>query len=428
MSPDLWAATGIGFGFLAILVLAEVSRKSWHLSTESSRKIVHVGGGLLTLPLPWLVTSPHVVLGLAVASSILLFAGRKLKTLKSVHAVHRRTGGSEYFPLAVALLFVLSLDREWLYLASMLVLAVADAGAALIGSRHGRLRYWVEQEDKSVEGSLVFLLLAWPVIFLPSFLLTELPLSILLPGTLIVALLVTGFEAISTGGTDNLFVPIGVCVILPKITAQPAEEIHYQLLGLLAMFPLGGWLAWRTRTFHAGGAIAILMFCYGAWTLASERWAVAPLAGFVTYALGRRILPARPEREAPVRVVIVFRTVVTALLLLVIANLHHLHEPLGEAYAMAVAAGIVHSLWNHWQIRNEGKRGREILYCALTICSLWISLAVLDAAKPLAFLLLLLLPAANTLFQKITHRPPQPWGAFQLSLTLIATITTAINS
>ncbi|MCC5847666.1 MAG: hypothetical protein JJU29_06175 [Verrucomicrobia bacterium] len=422
MTPDLWAAAGIIFGFLTILALAEISRKFWHLSPESSRKIVHVGGGLLTLPLPWLVSSPYVVMGLAAASSLLLFAGRKLKTLKSIHSVDRRTGGSEYFPLAIALLFILSLDQKWLYLASMLVLAVADAGAALIGSRHGRLRYWVEDDAKSVEGSLAFLLLAWPAILLPSLLLTDLPLPILLPGTLIVALLVTGFEAISTGGTDNLFVPIGVCVILPKISAQPVEEIHYQLFSLLAMFLLGGGLAWRTRTFHAGGAMAILMFCYGAWTLASEHWAAAPLAGFVAYALGRRLLPARPEREQPVRVIIVFRTVVTALLLLIIANMHHLHEPLAPAFAMAVTAAILQSLWNHWQDRQPGHPLLEILYILLALLTLAAPLAILHAATLPHLLPLALLFAANELYRRQKQTPPPAWGAFQLSLTLLATV------
>ncbi|MDA3874357.1 MAG: hypothetical protein PF795_10425, partial [Kiritimatiellae bacterium] len=252
--------------------------------------------------------------------------------------------------------------------------------------------------------------------------LTNLPLSTALPGSLIVALLVTGFEAISTGGTDNLFVPIGVCVILPKITAQPVEEIQYQLISLLAMSVSGGVVAWRTRTFHAGGAIAILLFCYGTWTLASERWAAAPRAGFLAYSLGRRILPARPEKERPVRVVIVFRSVVTALLLLVTANMHHLHEPLAPAFALAVSAGIFHSLWNHWQARLTGSPRNEALYIALALLTLWSSLAILNAATLTALFTLLLLFTANALYQKKTHRPPTAWGAFQLSLTLLAAL------
>lgn len=420
MSADLWAAAGILIGFLSVLVLAEAARKFWHLPPESSRKIVHTGGGLLTLPLPWLITSPSMVTGLAAAASLLLFAGRKLNTLNSVHAVNRRTGGSEYFPLAVALVFILSFEQKWLYPASMLVLAVADAGAALIGTRHGRLRYRVEEGEKSVEGSLAFLFIAWPVLLLPTLLLTELPLAIVLPGTLIVAMLVTGFEAVSTGGTDNLFVPIGVCFILPKITAQPVAEIHYQLLSLLFMFLLGGALAWRTRTFHAGGATAILLFCYGTWALASERWAAAPLAGFAAYVLGRRLLAARPEHERPVRVNVVFRTVVPALLLLIIANIHRRHELLAVPFALAVAAGIFHSLWNHWQVRQPGALRNEILYILLGLFTLWTCLAILNAASAVSAVILLFLFAATVLYQKQTRHPPPAHGAFQLSLTLLA--------
>ena len=43
---------------------------------------------------------------------------------------------------------------SWRWL--VLVLAVADAAAALVGGRYGRIRYEVEDQCKSLEGSLVF--------------------------------------------------------------------------------------------------------------------------------------------------------------------------------------------------------------------------------------------------------------------------------
>ena len=108
----------------------------------------------------------------------------------------RRTRGSEYYPLSVCLLFFLTQEQPWLYVASMLVLAVADAGAALIGMRYGRIRYGVEQETKSLEGSLAFMAIAFAAILIPMTVMTDLPLAVCLGSALLVALLVTGFEAV----------------------------------------------------------------------------------------------------------------------------------------------------------------------------------------------------------------------------------------
>ena len=122
--------------------------------------------------------------------------------LPSLHDVERKSRGVEYYPLAVALTFFLTQGRPWLYLAALLVLAIGDASAALVGSRYGRIRYEVEQSEKSLEGSAVFLLVAFLAIHLPMLLMTDLPRPICVLAALLVAILVTGFEAISLeGGT-----------------------------------------------------------------------------------------------------------------------------------------------------------------------------------------------------------------------------------
>ena len=60
----------------------------------------------------------------------------------------RKSRGAEYYPLSVFLVFVMTPGRPWLYLAAVLVLAVGDAFAALIGSRYGVIRYEVEDETQ----------------------------------------------------------------------------------------------------------------------------------------------------------------------------------------------------------------------------------------------------------------------------------------
>jgi hypothetical protein len=127
----------------------------------------------------------------------------------------------------------------------VLVLAVGNAFAALIGSRYGVIRYEVEDETKSLEGSLVFLVIAFLAIHLPTLQMTDLSRPVCVLAALLVAALVTGFEAIALEGADNLFIPLAVVIILGKITTKPLSEVVYH-----------DWTAWRfLRSFAAAGAI-----------------------------------------------------------------------------------------------------------------------------------------------------------------------------
>jgi phytol kinase len=68
----------------------------------------------------------------------------------------RRSLGEVYFPAAVAVLFCLSHQTPLLFCIPILMLTLADAVAALIGVRYGRLRYQTLEGQKSAEGSITF--------------------------------------------------------------------------------------------------------------------------------------------------------------------------------------------------------------------------------------------------------------------------------
>ena len=73
---------------------------------EHTRKLVHLGGGIACLFFPFLVTSPWVVLALALAAHRALRGlGSRFGFLKSLHGIGRRSRGAEYYPLSVCLAF-----------------------------------------------------------------------------------------------------------------------------------------------------------------------------------------------------------------------------------------------------------------------------------------------------------------------------------
>lgn len=320
ISPsDLRGALLLGGAFISLIVLAEIWRRVGNPKPEHTRKLVHLGGGVTCLFFPFLIDSPWVVLVMALPLTALFVAGSKLGFLKSLHGVARKSRGAEYYPLAVFLVFVLTRGRPWLYLAAVLVLAVADAFAALIGSRYGVVRYEVEDEKKSLEGSLVFLVIAFLAIHLPVLLMTDLPRPVCVLAALLVAALVTGFEAISLEGADNLFVPLAVVVILGKITTKPLSEVIFQNLSLLAICLAVALLVWRVRTLNVGGAIAFILFAYGTWSLGNWLWALPAFLGFLGY-LGAWYRFAPPSHAAGVRVRTVTRALLPPFAMLALAN------------------------------------------------------------------------------------------------------------
>lgn len=299
---------------------------------------------MVCLLFPFLIESPLVVLAMAAGLAALFALAGRLGALRSLHGVGRAGRGAELFPLAVFLVYFVARERPWLYVAALLTLAVGDAAAALVGVRYGAVRYEVEDSPKSLEGSAAFLVVAFLTIHLPALLMSDLPRPVSVLAALLVALLVTGFEAISLGGTDNLFVPLAVVVVLGKITTKPLGEIAFQLASLALIYAVIAIVAWRRRSLNVGGAIAFTLFAYGAWSLGNWQWALPPLLGFTLFVAtwfggGRaRELPAFKVRA-------VVRAVLVPFLLIACANGVRDGARFFGPYLAACGAALCFALW-----------------------------------------------------------------------------------
>ncbi len=161
--------------------------------------------------------------------------------------------------------------------------------------------------------------------------------------SLLVAVVVTGFEAVSLRGADNLFVPIAACVILGKITAKPVEEIVFQNVSLIALCTVIGVGARHFPGLNVGATIAVTLFTYGLWSLGSPVWALPVLIALVA------IVTARTEpfsgRAIGVRPVV--RAIVPLFAILIIANTYDAvdfwYAPYLGAVAAMTAIGVVHT-------------------------------------------------------------------------------------
>ncbi|HVR41071.1 MAG TPA: hypothetical protein VMU84_18400 [Thermoanaerobaculia bacterium] len=407
---DFTGALIISAFFFALLVIAELWSRLGHPKPEWTRKLVHLGGGIIGISLPWLIESPWVVLALTVSLSSIFLLGEKTKLLKSLHGVERKSRGSEYYPLAIFLVFAIAADRHWLYVSAVLVLALADAFAALAGTRYGAIRYEVEDEQKSVEGSLVFFFVAFLAMHLPMLLMSDLPRAVCVLAALLVAMLVTIFEAISLQGADNIFVPIAVVFVLQKITTKPLPEIAFQNASLITIIALVLLLAWRIEWFSVGGALTVILFLYATWSLGDRfRWAIPVFIALGVLAIARALLSRRRERRR-LKVRAISRALIVPFVFLLAANSTHLYDFFYAPYLAAVAAVLAFILWSGERPLRAMAKG--------VLAALIVSVPMLPTEY--VTLIAIIVVVAIVTFAYARLGDPRQWTAASFLLALLA--------
>ena len=196
-----------------------------------------------------------------------------------------------FFPIAVATVFCLARStpvdpnrQALLYAIPILLLTLADAGAALVGIRYGTVSYSTEDGTKTLEGSLSFLLVAFFCVHVPILLATNVGRPETLLIALLLAFLTTMSEAVAWRGLDNLFLPLLAFYLLEIYLDMSLEKLTIRaavMVGLIAFV-----LVYRRFTTIAGsGILGAALFGYAAWALGGPAWLVPPLVFFVAYSL-----------------------------------------------------------------------------------------------------------------------------------------------
>ena len=280
---ELVAGAALAGVIVVILLAAELWRRLGSPRPELTRKLIHTSTGVVSLSFPFLLRSAWTVLGLTSSFALLVWSGKRFGFLRSLHGVERESEGARLYPLAVLILFMATRGRPWLYVASMLVLGVSDALAAVVGSRYGTRHFEIGDAKRSLEGSLVFMVVAFLVIHLPLLLMTDLPRESTVLVALLAAAMATAVEAVSMRGTDNLFVPLIVYIVLDRLAELPAAELAWLNLSALFVGVVLAFLMNRARGFNAGGIIGLVLFTVAVWTFGPASWALPFFLGLAAY-------------------------------------------------------------------------------------------------------------------------------------------------
>jgi phytol kinase len=283
MNPYLGVATVL-LVTAFLFTLVGVLKYRFAMSREWTRKLIHIGVGLIALTFPWTLRDQWLVLAVSAAGTIALFLARKIHGLStqlhSILGVRRPSFGELLFPATVGLLYVIARGDQVLYVIPLLVLTFADAAAAIIGMHYGAFQYSTEEGWKSAEGSFVFFLVAFFSTHIPLLVLTQVGRTETLLISFLAAFIAMLVEAVSTKGFDNILVPLVTLLVVQSSLGRGIAELVVQAVvacGMLAIV-----LLTRNRNTLSGSALmGIVLVGFLCWTFGGWRWLLPPLIVFL---------------------------------------------------------------------------------------------------------------------------------------------------
>lgn len=225
-----------GTGALALLVIAvfvsaEVAARAGLVDVEATRKFVHVGGGVLTLLVPTVLTSMWSALALALGGAAVLWWSARRHWLRSVHGVGRASSGALLFPLAMALCLIVSRGAPARFEIPLLAVTLADAAAALVGQRRGT-HLLPLCSSRTVEGSATFVVVTAVVSLLALW--SFLPPVAALCGAVWLGVVLAVVELCSPNGWDNVTIVVVGLLAVEWLLRVPPEVVCAAGVGAVA--------------------------------------------------------------------------------------------------------------------------------------------------------------------------------------------------
>lgn len=200
-----------------ILVASEILWRKNLIKGEKARKFIHILAGCWIAFWPLYLPFDGIFILGCVALTLLIYS-RFTSLFHAIYAVKRKTYGDLLFALAIIVCAYYA-QADWIFILSILLLALADGGAAIVGRFWGsKNTYYVfgsKSLKKSINGTATFVLLAYVSIAVGLYFggnefLADNPIRFLV----VVPLVATIAENTMPFGFDNFFTPLSATLIL----------------------------------------------------------------------------------------------------------------------------------------------------------------------------------------------------------------------
>ena len=279
---------------LLFLVIDSLEKKG-KADSELTRKLLHIGSGLIALLFPLIFKTLTGVVYLGIFFIIVLLLLRNMEKFsggigKALRKEERKSRGDLYFIVSIVILWVFSYSNRILYYIPLLILIFPDALAALGGVRFGKIKYKSVVGEKSVEGSAIFFFVTLLITLGSLLLFTRLGLAESVIISLLMAFLSMILEAISWRGLDNIFVPVLSFFILKSSMEADIFTTGINLLVTIILF-LIVIFGKKYASLSDDAALTGAFYCYFVWITGGLKWTMATLFLYVLY----RAVTVKPD-------------------------------------------------------------------------------------------------------------------------------------
>ncbi len=298
-----WLNLSILFAvILTFILISEFVRKKYKWQQEVTRKIVHISIGPLVFLTPILFEASIPLVVIAVFFSIFNFFALRNNLFPGIH-INRYNYGTVYYALSFLILIVLFwYEYKIIIIASMMVMALGDAAAAIVGKLAKKTHcYILIRDQKSWEGSMVMFAISSTVIYLtfifysPTLLTSNHTNFSFLLFALFTAIIATAAEALGNKGNDNLTVPLLSGVLLYFFLTN-TNMLHFQMYIGVLFGALVAYISFKAKFLKKSGALttfilASIIFGFGAWA-----WTAPILTFFILSSLLSKISKSEHEQ------------------------------------------------------------------------------------------------------------------------------------
>jgi len=210
----------IALGYiLAVIGLGEGLRRWRGYGSGFTRKVIHIGVGMLSWLVPFLFDSPWPFVFACLAFVVIDLLDHKYRFIAAMASSDESNLGTVYFPLAAAAVVIVFWETPPLMVAALMPLTWGDGLAPVVGRAYGRNTYVIFGHTRSLQGSVTFFamgsLFTWLAMWIIPGPPEIAPLEAIAP-TLVVMTATTFTEAISPWGLDNLTIT-SVAIIILKL-------------------------------------------------------------------------------------------------------------------------------------------------------------------------------------------------------------------
>ena len=277
---------------IASLFVLEVLARKKILNQELSRKMLHIIS-VFSAGYSFLIISDNTIIVLiGCLAFLLLYSLIKLKIISSIENRDRKSWGILFIALAYTILgMIWNNDNHWVPFLSFIILAFADSFAGVFGSQFSQRFFNITNDRKSILGSLVFFItsiLVFLIFYYTPITKYFFPNVNLIPASnyyflaiVLISMILTIIEAISSNGSDNLFIPIATSVLIYFLLQQKNYGliINFSVAVLLAF--LIGVLSYKFKFLTISGSVmtfllAVMIYGFGTW-----KWTLPILIFFV---------------------------------------------------------------------------------------------------------------------------------------------------